>query len=353
MRKQLYSVSLILSVFLSVNANAQYPNRCSDISTRSNSNGLPNACAGSPSSQIASNFANTPYAAIPATAKTADITFKYLNTDASTLKPFAITKISVVNGCVTTILNSQAGPAEVPKQATITDASVKYCIYTNNIPTAGTLILELTNPETRQVVGSCSYDAACTSECVTSTNIILPVRITDFTAKRNASQVILKWTTEEESSIQSYEVERSQNGVQFEKMGAIASRNITAANAYAYTDGQPASTNYYRLKIIHATGGFEYSKTIQVKNPTAYAVIESITPNPFRGEVTVTLSLPKSQFVTIQLLDFTGREIKQVKTTASAGTNKISLDNLSNLPNGGYVVRIQTETGIITQKITK
>jgi hypothetical protein len=351
MKKHFYAAPFLVSLFFSITVNAQYPNRCSDISSRNNSNGQSNQCAGT-GGTIASNFAGTTYASIPSTAKTADITFKYANTNAATLKPFAITKISSVNGGVSTVINSVAGPAKAPESVG-SDATVRYCVYTTNLPTAGTLILELTNPETGLVAGSCSYDATCTGDCVSSTNTILPVRLTDFSAKRSGSRVVLNWKTEEESGIQSYEAERSLNGRQFEKIGSILSRTTAAANTYTFSDQQPSSINDYRLKIVHDNGSFEYSKTIQVKTGTASAVIESITPNPFRGEIAVKISLPKSQVITTCLLDVTGREIKQVKTTATSGTNNISLDNLSNLPNGTYVIKIQTETGVLTQKVTK
>ena len=354
MKKQLYSVPILVSLLVaSFIANAQYPNRCNDISARANSNGQASNCAGVSGTPIASNFAGTSYATVPSTLKTADITFKYSNTDPATLKPFAITKISGVSGGVTTVYTTIAGPASVPSLTGANDALVKYCLYTTNLPTAGTLIIELTNPETGQVVGSCSYDASCTDNCVTSTNTLLPVRLTGFTAKRSGNQVQLKWTTEEESGIRSYEVERSQNGVQFERIGTIHSRTNTAANEYAFTDQQPAGTNYYRLKIMHDNGSFEYSNTIQAKNTAATATIESITPNPFKGEIVIKVSLPKSQILTVQLSDFTGRQLKQVKTTASAGTSKLTLDNLASLPTGSYVVRIQTESEVLTQKITK
>lgn len=77
-----------------------------------------------------------------------------------------------------------------------------------------------------------------------------------------------------------------------------------------------------------------------------------IYPNPTAGEALVKFNLVKSETTTLSLLDAVGRTIWTEKTYRPQGMNEQALP-MQDLPAGVYFVKIQTETGTVSQKIEK
>jgi hypothetical protein len=90
----------------------------------------------------------------------------------------------------------------------------------------------------------------------------------------------------------------------------------------------------------------------------------SVFPNPTTGELRVTSD--KLQVTSVEVFDIYGRMQKSrtSATSAALSTSTLSFQkeekqngewsfDLSNLANGVYLLRIQTEHGIITKKVIK
>ena len=77
----------------------------------------------------------------------------------------------------------------------------------------------------------------------------------------------------------------------------------------------------------------------------------SIYPNPFQSNATVDFNLDKSQTISVNFFDVTGKVVQSVPSTEyNVGNHKINLDG-TNLQGGVYYVNIVAEDGIITRKI--
>lgn len=94
---------------------------------------------------------------------------------------------------------------------------------------------------------------------------ILPVKLTEFKAAKDKSKVLINWSVAQESNIESYQVQRSKDGVNFSALQSIAARNQSAYQPkYSLTDDKPLNgVNYYRL-LIKENGRVEMSKIITV-----------------------------------------------------------------------------------------
>lgn len=331
---------LLLCTYFLNQLQAQLVSACGSIDSRNNSNGQANNCAGG-ATPIASNFINTIYATVPASAKTADITFKYVNTNYLTLKPFAITKISqTVNG-VTTVLDSPVGPAGVPTLTGSNDALVKYCVYKTNISTTGTLKFELTDPETGIIYGSCFYEAACSGNCIPS-SIVLPIVLNSLTAKKTTTGVLLEWRSFNEVNTEKYFVEKSRDGRQFTE---LTHRSATGNNtaAYSVTDFNPAmAVNYYRIKLLKIDGSFEYSNIVQIKFQTEKVTVTNVQPTVFINALTIDVDAATAEPVFIKLYNVQGKLIRNKSSLLAAGKNTILLDKLSSLHKGIYTLHISS-----------
>lgn len=80
-----------------------------------------------------------------------------------------------------------------------------------------------------------------------------------------------------------------------------------------------------------------------------------VLPNPFWTETTLNFTLPFTQDVSISITDAQGREVAKRQLRGNAGRNQTSWNGRSNsgewLPSGVYVVRLQTELGILSRKV--
>jgi alpha-mannosidase len=110
--------------------------------------------------------------------------------------------------------------------------------------------------------------------------IALPVKLISFSGNKVQEANVLKWTTADESSFKSYELQRSTDGQQFAAIAMVQAK-LGAVNDYSFTDNNinAASNYYYRLKMINSDNSFSYSGTILIKaGKDAYNIV--LYPNP-------------------------------------------------------------------------
>jgi len=126
----------------------------------------------------------------------------------------------------------------------------------------------------------------------------LPVRLSSFTARPLAKQVVLNWTSSLEENAESYIVQHSTDGLSWTAIGLVpATGTTTIARSYQLIHEHPVSgNNHYRLAQRDIDGAEYISKivTVNFTPPTVTAVY----PNPARnGKLQVALSV--SAVVTI------------------------------------------------------
>jgi hypothetical protein len=104
-----------------------------------------------------------------------------------------------------------------------------------------------------------------------SSPIILPVKLTSFSAAAEGKNVQVKWTAAQETNVARYEVERSDARGTFTTVGSVAAKGNSAVETnYSFTDrGIIAGEYLYRLKTVDRDGTNAYSKTVSVKNLAA------------------------------------------------------------------------------------
>ncbi|MEZ4850364.1 MAG: PKD domain-containing protein [Bacteroidia bacterium] len=94
------------------------------------------------------------------------------------------------------------------------------------------------------------------------------------------NQILLTWTTEKEYKTDFFDLERSSDGQDFQKIGQVKGNGTTyQPTEYEYTDANPYSgINYYRLKQVNEYGLHVYSDPIQVRfSPES---LFTLGPNP-------------------------------------------------------------------------
>ncbi len=176
----------------------------------------------------------------------------------------------------------------------------------------------------------------------------LPVEWLSFTLQTSNAPAAVKlfWQTASERNCRYFEVERSRDGANFERIGSVnANGNTTTISSYNAIDGKPLTGQaYYRIKQIDYDGHFSYSNTQSAFFQPLYDLF-SIAPTliPKNTAFTITADIPG---YTATATDLWGRELFQ--QALSTGSNTI---NIPNLAAGTYFVRISNGTDSCLKKI--
>lgn len=187
-----------------------------------------------------------------------------------------------------------------------------------------------------------------------SVSMALPVALTEFKGMLLSSRFVqLFWQTAAEFENDRFDIERSQNGVDYVQIGQLRGYGTTSQTQdYYFTDQFPTDgLNYYRLKQVDFDGRFEFSEVISIRANLGGNPNLSIYPNP-TAERTIHLVIPmeKNSSVTIHVYDFVGRRVFQ-QNLPTAVSGQIISNNLSNLPAGTYQVQVQISNTVFFEKL--
>lgn len=168
----------------------------------------------------------------------------------------------------------------------------------------------------------------------------LPVELLVFEATPAADDAALRWTTAQEHNNAQFEVERSVDGRQFERVGSVqGAGNSTSARHYGFRDVQArrfGALLYYRLRQVDHDGTAAYLPVRVVRFGSAQSAV-SVSPNPARSHCVLDLQAVPAGKHDVQLHDLSGRALRR---WTLAGAQKHRLE-LTGLPAGVYLIQIE------------
>jgi hypothetical protein len=160
------------------------------------------------------------------------------------------------------------------------------------------------------------------------------------TAKEDKT-VLLHWGTANETNSDRFELERSQDNVNYNQIANIkAQGHSNEAKEYRFLDGLPyIGTTYYRLKQIDIDGSFRYSKVCVVKIAGGSEYL--VYPNPSTdGFYLSSRNTTETNPVTIEVFNTTSQLVERKMLAISSGTDYFFGKNLSS---GLYILKIRDE----------
>lgn len=172
---------------------------------------------------------------------------------------------------------------------------------------------------------------------------VLPVTFSSITAVKNSNGNAVEWKVENEINISSYEVERSTDGVNFVKAGAVSAGSSTL---YNWLDAYPVNgDNFYRIKSIGNRGTVSYSRIVKVsavKGRTGYTVY----PNPSTdGSFGLQMSNITAGIYTVKITNGNGQLIWKELISHPGGTATNVIHPSSQLGSGNYQLEVTDITG--------
>ena len=161
---------------------------------------------------------------------------------------------------------------------------------------------------------------------------VLPVRLVSFTAKAAEQKGDLQWRIADANGFSHFEVERSVDARNFEKVGRVDFSQMRQNYNYV-DDALHMVIAYYRLKMVDLDGTWAYSRTEFVKFVRDANSLGGY-PNPFTNSLTISSPILQKA----KLLDVKGTTVAEF--SLQHGENHL---NESKLTSGTYLIR--TENG--------
>jgi pimeloyl-ACP methyl ester carboxylesterase len=186
----------------------------------------------------------------------------------------------------------------------------------------------LKNQPTRLADFQTAYTAAVglsSQQKTTTCVLIIPVELTDFSAKIQENAVQLDWKTASERQNKGFDIERSDvinNDLSFEKIGFVKGNGTTGTPQYfSFLDTKPLSgTTYYRLKQWDLNGQFTVSKVVSVSKKGGKTF--KIVPNPIGAESVIRLqNTDNSPIIEVEttgeIVNTMGQVVKKISNCAA------------------------------------
>ncbi|MGF2411612.1 T9SS type A sorting domain-containing protein [Ferruginibacter sp.] len=182
----------------------------------------------------------------------------------------------------------------------------------------------------------------------------LPVSLINLAVNYNTGNTTISWTSLQEHNLDSYEIQRSFDGTNFEVAGNISANNLTSVQQYKFTDNVAAFNSkyiYYRIRIVDLDHSMKLTNTVSVKIADWRSNEMTISPNPSTTNAQIRIKLSKPAAGDIAIFDATGKAIQRQKASLLAGNNNIIINNITALPEGYYTVRLIANDEVYSTKL--
>ncbi len=168
--------------------------------------------------------------------------------------------------------------------------------------------------------------------------------LVDFQAVvENEEMVVLDWSTLFEVDLDSFEVERSFDNINFVNIGKVIANNQTQ-NGYQFEDDYTlidSLTSYYRIKINEKSGKHSYSQTKKILAKEVPIIEYDFVVELLGNQIKTTLNLLLQEEVNdgfIHIYDVSGKLIHHQNISGVAQT-ALSIP-LHHIASGNYLIRI-------------
>jgi hypothetical protein len=147
--------------------------------------------------------------------------------------------------------------------------------------------------------------------------VLLPVNWLSMGCSRvNEKQALVQWATASETQSDSFVVERSLNGQNFTRVGAVkAAGNSSEPRHYSLTDAKaPGARAFYRVKQTDVDGESSNSEICSVLSHNSADQGIVVYPNPANELLTIENQSEIDELLNLSLTDMAGKEILRVRS---------------------------------------
>jgi Secretion system C-terminal sorting domain len=176
----------------------------------------------------------------------------------------------------------------------------------------------------------------------------LPVSILSFEAQKSNGKNELIWKVAQETDLNHYEIERSNDGRTYSSIGKV---NAVNNSTYTFTDAKPASLNYYRIKLVDKNGKFNFTKVVVLVNKDNGFAVGNVYPTVTKDIINVEVFAAANTRVQYTISSLSGQKMMS-KSAVVSQFAKQTID-VSSLAAGMYMLQVSGSDGQKTFKIIK
>lgn len=181
-------------------------------------------------------------------------------------------------------------------------------------------------------------------------NVTLPVNFVNFYTQLQQNKTVkLDWEAYVDAEHDYFEVERSNNGINFTSLS-----KVTGLPPYKSFDYSPSNgVNYYRIKQVDKNGAVSYSTINKVV--VSDKLITSIYPNPVKDQLSVKMfNNGLREIYAVIITDAAGKIVYNQKTTLEAGSNNLMID-MKHLAAQNYFLKVSNSNNetLVREQIIK
>ncbi len=196
---------------------------------------------------------------------------------------------------------------------------------------------------------------------VGSTDFFLPVELININANGIEDHIAVTWNVASETNLSHYELERSEDGLQFQHIASINGvGTTTSAQSYGYDDFDVRyfTQYYYRVKSVDIDGDIEITPVVSasIQNSSGafdeHAVV--VFPNPTSADFAISIQSSVERSIKLELFNAIGQVIETQTLHLQKGNTLLNC-SLADKADGMYLLEIRdTDSNqVITKRIVK
>lgn len=225
-------------------------------------------------------------------------------------------------------------------------------LTSKTLTTAGTTLYETKFlPSDANIIIAAKASAGCFDMVlmVTSTNVLLPVKLIDFAGAIENNIAMLQWKVADNAAGAIFEVQKSMEGINFTTLGQVLSSSEQGIQEYSHKASAGAAA-FYRLKMTNFNGTVSYSKVIQLSAKAAasnYGI--TVKNNPVDSYLGFTYNSITGNSAEVSIYSLSGAKLYSTHIGLRKGANDITLNLGGRIHTGTYVLEVKNagERGVI------
>lgn len=183
--------------------------------------------------------------------------------------------------------------------------------------------------------------------------IIMPVKLNSFQGSKNKNNVQLQWDVSINEIANTFEVERSADGRNFETVAMLLGTEKTGNETYSYSEANEDAKVYYRLRMTDKSNVVSYSKVLVFNSAANSSKPLNILGNVVNDKLTFSFDATTNTKAELRIVDLNGRLMMSQAFTTSKGNNLASISLLASLKGGMYIAVLWQENTYSTAKFMK
>ncbi len=237
------------------------------------------------------------------------------------------------NGTTWTVIDSLIGQQQTTQAGAWMQKTIPLTGYNSSV------FIKFTGTRGTSFGGDISLDD------ISITGTPLSADLLKLTATNVDQRNRIDWTTGSERDMDHFELERSVDG-HFVKLADISAKG--QSSAYSYWDEKPVTgINYYRLKMVDASGHYTYSRTVSAVVAQGSIFVQAY-PNPVKETLTVKITGTPDKDATVRITDITGKVLRSF--TMEQNQKQIDMNGLAQ---GVYLVEYHDASYSQIIRVTK